>query len=285
MRETLRTRLVGADGETRRSASRDERVEHIGMPMCHMKALLNTRVGRTGRGPKVVCAECGNGGGVVCGHTQRLGERISIGRRHGVIVEGAVHRCRRKAIVASHEDDGGCKRWQRALEQVTASAHEGASAVEEEGDVGTENTGNRNKALIVHGNVRESRVRLERRSRIARATAEPTTCWDMLLDLDDERGTVSDCRRPASLLGCVDGAKDEVITRVEAVDVACQQHMRSRLRLQRLRSNTRLDMNAHDIVQIELLEDGAQRMVAIDWRIGYRETQIDFGASLKHQRL
>lgn len=44
-------------------------------------------------------------------------------------------------------------------------------------------------------------------------------------------------------------------------------------------------MNAHDIVQIELLEDGAQRMVAIDWRIGYRETQIDLGASLKHQRL
>ena len=107
----------------------------------------------------------------------------------------------------------------------------------------------------------------------------------MLLDLDDERGIGSDCRRPASLLGCIDSAKDEVITRVEAVDIACQQHMRSRLRLQRLRSNTRLDVNAHDIVQIELLEDGAQRMVAIDWRIGYRETQIDLGASLKHQRL
>lgn len=107
----------------------------------------------------------------------------------------------------------------------------------------------------------------------------------MLLDLDDERGIGSGCRRPASLLGCIDSAKDEVITRVEAVDIACQQHMRSRLRLQRLRSNTRFDVNAHDIVQIELLEDGAQRMVAIDWRIGYRETQIDLGASLKHQRL
>lgn len=134
--------------------------------MCHMKALLNTRVGRTGRGPKVVCAERGNGGGVVCGHTQRLGERIGIGRRHVVIVEGAVHRCRRKAIVASHEDDGGCKRWQRALEQVTASAHEGTSAIEEEGNIGTKGTGNRNEPFIVHGNVRELRVRPEHRSRI-----------------------------------------------------------------------------------------------------------------------
>lgn len=106
----------------------------------------------------------------------------------------------------------------------------------------------------------------------------------MLLDLDDERGIGSGYRRPASLLGCIYGAKDEVITRVEAVDIACQQHVRSRLRLQRLRSNTRFDANAHDIVQIELLEDGAQRMVAIGWRIRYRETQIDLGASLKHQR-
>ena len=47
--------------------------------------------------------------------------------------------------------------------------------------------------------------------------------------------------------------------------------MRSRLRLQHLRSNTRFDVNAHDIVQIELLEDGAQRMVAINWRIRYRK--------------
>ena len=107
----------------------------------------------------------------------------------------------------------------------------------------------------------------------------------MLLDLDDERGIGSGCRRPASLLGCVDGAKDEIITRIEAVDIACQQHVRSRLRLQCLRSNTRLDVNAHDIVQIELLKDRAQRMVAIGWRIRYREAQIDLGASLKHQRL
>lgn len=285
MRETLRTRLVGADGKTRRTASRNECVEHVRVRVRCMKALLNTRVGRTGRRPEVIGAACGNGGDVIRGHAQRPGERIGIGNGHGIIVEGAVHRCRGKTIVASHEDDGGRKRRQRTFEHVAASAHEGTSAIEEEGDVGTKGTGNRNEPLIVHGNVRELRVRLERRSRIARATTKPATCRDMLLDLDDERGIGSDCRRPASLLGCVDGAKDEVITRVKAVDIACQQHMRSRLRLQRLRSNTRLDMNAHDIVQIELLEDGAQRMVAIDWRIGYRETQIDLGASLKHQRL
>lgn len=285
MRETLRTRLVSADGKTRRPASRDERVEHVGVLMRRMKAPLNTRVGRTSRRPEVVCAERGNGSGVVCGHTQRPGERIGIGCGSGIIVEGVIHRCRREAIVASHKDDGGRKRRQCTLEHIAASAHEGASAVKEEGDIGTESTGNRHEALIMHGNVRELRVCLERRSRIARATTKPATCRDMLLDLDDERGIGSDCRRPASLLGCIDSAKDEVITRVEAVDIACQQHMRSRLRLQRLRSNTRFDVNAHDIVQIELLEDGAQRMVAIDWRIGYRETQIDLGASLKHQRL
>lgn len=271
MRETLRARLVGADGKTRRPASRDERVEHVGVLMRRMKALLNTRIGRTSRRSEVVCAERGNGGGVICGHTQRLGERISIGRGFGIIVEGVVHRCRRKAIIASHKDDGDRKRWQRALEHIAASAHEGASAVEEECDIGSEGAGNRHEALIVHGNVHELRVRLERRSRIARATAEPATCRDMLLDLDDERGIGSGCRVPASLLGRIDSAKDEVIMRVEAVDVACQQHMRSRLRLQHLRSNTRFDVNAHDIVQIELLEDGAQRMVAINWRIRYRK--------------
>ena len=137
----------------------------------------------------------------------------------------------------------------------------------------------------MHRDVHELRVRLEHRSRITRATTKPATCRDMLLDLDDERGIGSGCRVPTSLLGRIDGAKDEVIARVEAVDVACQQHMRSRLRLQRPRSNTRFDVNAHDIVQIELLEDGTQRMVAIGWRIGYREAQIDLGASLKHQRL
>ena len=167
MRETLRTRLVGADGKTRRSASRDERVEHVGVLMRCMKALLDTRVGRTGRGSEVVCAERGNGSGVICGHTQRPGKRIGIGRGFGIIVEGAVHRCRREAIVASHKDDGGCKRWQRALERITASTHEGASAVEEEGDIGAESAGNRDEALIVHGNARELRVRPERRSRIA----------------------------------------------------------------------------------------------------------------------
>lgn len=257
MRETLRARLVSADGKTRRAASRDERVEHVGVLMRRMKAPLNTRIGRTSRRSEVISTERGDGSGVICGQTQRLGERIGIGRGFGIIVEGVVHRCRREAIVASHKDDGDRKRWQRALEHVTAPAHECASAVEEEGDIGPEGAGNRHEALIVHGNVHELRVRLERRRRIARATAEPATCRDMLLDLDDERGIGSGCRRPASLLGRIDSAKDEVIMRVEAVDVARQQHMRSRLRLQRLRSNTRFDVNAHDIVQIELLEDGA----------------------------
>lgn len=285
MRETLRTRLVSADGKTRRPASRDERVEHVGVLMRCMKALLNARVGRAGRRSEVICAERGNGSGVIYGHTQRLGERIGIGCGHGIIVEGVVHRCRREAIAASHKDDGSRKWWQRALEHVTASTHEGAATVKEEGDIGTEGTGNRHEPPVMYGNVRKLCVRLEHRSRIARTTAEPTTRRDMLLDLDDERGIGSGCRVPASLLGRIDSAKDEVIMRVEAVDVACQQHVRSRLRLQCLRSNTRFDVNAHDIVQIELLENGAQWMVAIGWRIGYREAQIDLGASLKHQRL
>lgn len=271
MRETLRARLVGADGKTRRAASRDERVEHVGVLMRRMKALLNTRIGHTSRRSEVVCAERGNGGGVICSHTQRLGKRIGIGRGRGPIVEDVVHHCRRKAVVAPHKDDGGRKRRQRALEHVATSAHEGGSTIEEKGDIGTEGTGNRHESLVVYGNVREPCIRLEHRGRIARTTAEPTACRNMLLDFDDDRGIGSGQRSPASLFDCVDSAKDKVIARIETVDIACQQHVRPRPRLQRLRNNTGLDVNVHDIVQIELLEDGAQRMVAINWRIRYRK--------------
>ena len=86
------------------------------------------------------------------------------------------------------------------------------------------------------------------------------------------------------MLGSIDGTEDEVVTRVEVIDLAGERDVRSHARAQGIFRDVLGNVHAQHVMQVKLLEDGACVMVAVMRRIGYRQTQVDLGASFECQR-
>ena len=170
------------------------------------------------------------------------------------------------------------------MRTIPATTHECGLAMEEEGDIGAELARDGNDAIVERIDSRKLRIRLERSRRITRAATKSATCRDMLLDVDDERGTCRNHGTSASLLGSIDGTEDEVVTRVEVIDLAGERDVRSHARAQGIFRDVLGNVHAQHVMQVKLLEDGACVMVAVMRRIGYRQTQVDLGASFECQR-
>lgn len=285
MREALRSRFIRTDGKARRAAPGNERGKHVGMRERRIDTLLDARISRTGGRAEVIRAKGRETSEIIRDLVQRMCESIGIGSWHGALVKRVIHRGCGQAVVASHENDEGCQRRQRTFEDIAATTHERGLSVEEEGDVGTYAACHGNQALVENIDTGELRVGLECGGRIARTATKATTCRDVLLDFDDERHVRRDSGIPAGLFGSIYRTKDEIVAWVEALDSAVKRDVRARLRGQRTLHDVLFCSHAHDVMQVELLEDGTRLMVAVMRWIGYGQAQVDLGVGFKRQRL